>query len=81
MADTGLAIAGRAELIFRIKVLPSTRVVKAPASFKFTITRERWSSAATSTELASLVATGIELCFKVCLALSKSKIKREGCSS
>ncbi|WP_221175120.1 hypothetical protein, partial [Staphylococcus aureus] len=45
-------------------VLPSTRVVNAPASFRFTVKRERWSSEVTSTELASLVATLILDCFK-----------------
>ncbi|SSS48259.1 Uncharacterised protein [Acinetobacter baumannii] len=64
-----------------MKVLPSTRVVNAPASFRFTVKRERWSSEVTSTELASLVATLILDCFKPCCALSKSRIKREGFSS
>ncbi|SSS16207.1 Uncharacterised protein [Acinetobacter baumannii] len=37
---TGL-LFGWTELIFKMKVLPSTRVVNAPASFKFTVKRER----------------------------------------
>ena len=80
-AATGVASAGFAELIFRIKVLPSTRVVNAPASAKFTVKRERCASEVTSTVLASAVATAILPCFKLCCALSKSKTKRDGCSN
>ena len=68
-------------LIFKIKVLPSTRVVKAPASAKFTVKRERWASELTSIELASCVATAMLFCFKFCCALSKSRTKRDGCSN
>ncbi|MND51587.1 hypothetical protein D3C80_425770 [compost metagenome] len=70
-----------AALIFKIKVLPSTRVVKAPASAKFTVKRERWASELTSIELASCVATAMLFCFKFCCALSKSRTKRDGCSN
>ena len=66
---TGCTVASElAELILRIKVLPSVRVVNAPALARFTVKRARSASELTSTELASAVATGIWACLRFCWA-------------